>query len=242
MGLLLLSMLATPLTLLTPVPLKIVIDSVLGSHPPPPALASILPTRSAAVLLVAAALFFVAVALLAQLLDLATTVLRTFVGERLLLDLRMRLFRHLQRLSVSYHDLRGTTDSTYRIQYDATATQNIAVDTIPSFITAAFTLGAMLYVTMKIDWQLAFVALGISPVLLLASWRYRRQLREQSRQVKNLESGAMSVVPRRLSRRCVSCRPSGERSMRSSASSVASRRGCGHASATPSRRAATRSK
>ncbi|RZU75783.1 ATP-binding cassette subfamily B protein [Micromonospora kangleipakensis] len=199
LGLLVLSMLATPLALLTPVPLKIVIDSVLGAHPPPPALDRILPAVSDATLVIAAALFFVAVALLTQLLDLATTVLRTFVGERVLLDLRTRLFRHVQRLSVSYHDLRGTTDSTYRIQYDATATQQIAVDTIPSFITAVFTLGAMLYVTAKIDWQLAVVALGISPVLLLASWRYRRQLRKQSRQVKKLESGAMSVVQEALS-------------------------------------------
>jgi len=198
LGLLLLSMLATPLALLSPVPLKIVIDSALGSHPPPPVLNRILPAGSDD-LLVAAALFFVAVALLTQLLDLATAVLRTFVGERLLLDLRTRLFRHVQRLSVSYHDLRGTTDSTYHIQYDATATQQIAMDTIPSFITAAVTLGAMLYVTAKIDAQLAVVALAISPVLLLASWRYRRRLRKQSRQVKKLESGAMSVVQEALS-------------------------------------------
>ena len=199
LGLLLLSMLATPLALLTPLPLKIVIDNVLGSHPLPPVLAGVLPTGSDAALLIAAALFFVAIALLTQLLDLTTTVLRTLVGERLLLDLRTRLFRHVQRLSVSYHDLRGTTDSTYRIQYDATATQQIAVDTVPSFITAVFTLGTMLYVTTKIDWQLSVVALGISPVLLIASWRYRRQLRKQSRQVKKLESGAMSVVQEALS-------------------------------------------
>jgi ATP-binding cassette, subfamily B, bacterial len=199
LALLALSLLTTPLALLTPVPLKIVIDSVLGTHPLPPVLDSVLPTGSDAALLIAASLFFVAVALLTQLLDLATTLLRTYVGERLLLDLRTRLFRHVQRLSVSYHDLRGTTDSTYRIQYDATATQQIAVDTIPSFITAAFTLGAMLYVTTMIDWQLALVALSISPVLLLASSRYRRQLRRQSRQVKKLESGAMSVVQEALS-------------------------------------------
>lgn len=199
MGLLLLSMLATPLALLTPLPLKIVIDSVLGSHPPPSVLSGILPTGSDAALLIAATVFFVAIALLTQLLDLGTAVLRTVVGERLLLDLRTRLFRHVQRLSVSYHDLRGTTDSTYRIQYDATATQQIAMDTIPSFITAVLTLGTMLYVTTQIDWQLSVVALAISPVLLLASWRYRRQLRTQSRQVKKLESGAMSVVQEALS-------------------------------------------
>jgi ATP-binding cassette subfamily B protein len=190
-------MLATPLTLLTPVPLKIVVDSVLGAHPPPSVLNMILP-RSDIALLVGASVLFVVIALLTQLQDLGTTVLSTYTGERLLLDFRTRLFRHLQRLSVSYHDLKGTTDSTYRIQYDAMAMQQIAVDTIPSFVTAAFTLLSMLCVTALIDWQLALVAIAISPVLFVVSWRYRRRLRKQSQQVKKLESGAMSVVQEAL--------------------------------------------
>jgi ATP-binding cassette subfamily B protein len=198
LGLLVLSLFATPLALLTPVPLKIVVDSVLGSHPAPPILNNIVPTNSDTALLAASSILFVAVALLAHMQDLGTTALRAITGERLLLDLRTRLFRHVQRLSVSYHDLKGTTDSTYRIQYDAAGMQQIAVDTVPSFITAAFTLVAMLYVTTKIDLELAIVALGVTPVLLLVSWRYRRQLRTQSRQVKSLESGAMSVVQEAL--------------------------------------------
>lgn len=197
-GLLAVSMLATPLALLTPVPLKIVIDSVLGSQPLSPALETILPTGSDTALLVGASLLLVSIAVLTQLQDLATAVLRAYTGERLLLDFRTRLFRHLQRLSVSYHDLRGTTDSTYRVQYDAMAMQQIAVDTIPSLVTAAFTLVSMVYVIAMIDWQLALVALGIAPVLLVVSWRYRRRLRSQSRQVKQLESGAMSVVQEAL--------------------------------------------
>ncbi len=48
----------------------------------------------------------------------------TYTGERLVLDFRTRLFRHVQRLSLSYHDPSGTSDSTYRIQYDAPAVQH----------------------------------------------------------------------------------------------------------------------
>lgn len=95
-GLLLLSMLATPPALLTPVPLKIVVDSLLGSQTPPPVLESIMPAGSDSALLIGASLLVVAVALLTQLQDLATTVCRTFTGERLLLDIRTRLFRHVQ--------------------------------------------------------------------------------------------------------------------------------------------------
>lgn len=197
LGLYLLSMLAVPLALLTPVPLKIVIDSVLGSRPPPSLLASILPSGDTALLL-SVSLLFIAIALLTQLQILGSSVLSALTGERLLLDFRTRLFRHLQRQSVSYHDLRGTSDSTYRIQYDALAVQQVAVTTVPSFLTATFTVLSMLYVTALVDWQLALVALAISPVLLVLSWRYRDRLRTESRRVKRLESGAMSAAQESL--------------------------------------------
>lgn len=195
--LLVVSMLAIPLTLLTPVPLAIVVDSVLGSRPVPSAFGPILPGSDTA-LLVAASLLFVAIGLLTQLQALLTAVLSGYTGERLLLDFRTRLFRRLQGFSVSYHDLKGTTDSTYRVQYDATGMQQIAVYSIPTFVTAAFTVVSMVYVTAMIDWQLALVAIGICPVLVIASWHYRRRLRSQSLQVKKLESGAMSVVQEAL--------------------------------------------
>ena len=200
-GLLLLSLLATPLALLIPVPLAVTVDTVLGSQPLPGFLDAIVPAAiedSEAALLVAAAAMFVLIALLSQLQSMSTTVLRAYTGERIMLDFRARLFRHVQRLSLSYHDARGTSDSTYRIQYDATAVQYIATVTVPSFVTAASTLVAMLYVTALISWQLALVAIAVAPPLLVISWFYRRTLRTQSREVKRLESGAMSVVQEAL--------------------------------------------
>jgi ATP-binding cassette, subfamily B, bacterial len=200
-GLFLLSLLATPLALLTPVPLAVTVDTVLGSDPLPGFLDAITPAaieRSEAALLAAAAVMFVLIALLSQLQSMSTSVLQAYAGERIMLDLRTRLFRHVQRLSLSYHDTRGTSDSTYRIQYDATAVQYIATDTVTSFVTAAFTLVAMIYVTALIDWQLALVAIAVAPPLLVISWFYRRTLRFKSRRVKRLESGAMSVVQEAL--------------------------------------------
>jgi ATP-binding cassette, subfamily B, bacterial len=201
-GLCLLSLLSTPLTLLTPVPLAITVDTILTSEPLPGFLGGLTPAaieNSDTALLVAAAAMFVLVALLTQLQSMATLVLQAYTGERMMLDFRSRLFRHLQRLSLSYHDTRGTTDSTYRIQYDATGIQWMATDTITSLATSAFTLIAMLYVTARIDWMLALVALAVAPPLLIISLIYRRRLRFQQVRVKRLESGAMSVVQEALS-------------------------------------------
>jgi ATP-binding cassette subfamily B protein len=66
-------------------------------------------------------------------------------------------------------------------------------------VTAAFTLCGMIYVAASIDWQLALVALAISPVLALIVYAYRGRLRRKWNQAYQLQSSAMSVVQEVLS-------------------------------------------
>jgi ATP-binding cassette subfamily B protein len=156
--LLLLGLLSAPLALLTPLPLKIAVDSAIGSRPLPRFLDVLVPdavTRSDGTVLVLAVGLAMTVALLTGLLELGRSVLSVYTGEKLILGLRTRLFRHAQRLSLLYHDSRGATDSAYRIQYDAQSIQWIMTDSIPSLATAVVTLVGMVYVTFLIDWQLA---------------------------------------------------------------------------------------
>jgi ATP-binding cassette subfamily B protein len=196
-GVLLVSLLATPLALMAPVPLKIAVDSVIGSQELPGFLDAILPgfaTDSQVSLLLVIAALLAVIEALTQLQFIADEMLRTYTGERLQLDLRARLFRRLQQLSLSYHDSRGTADAGYRVQYDALAIRTVAVDSLIPFMTAAFTVLSMLYVTTKIDATLALVTLVVTPVLALLTWAYRRRLRVRHREVKQLESSALAVV------------------------------------------------
>ena len=124
--------------------------------------------------------------------------LSTYAGEKLLLQFRTRLFRHAERLSLAYHDSIGTSDSAYRIQYDATAIQNIAIAGLIPFFTATVTVAGMIYVTARIDWQLALVSLAIVPILFVATRIYRNRLRSQWHDAKRLESSALSVVQESL--------------------------------------------
>ena len=133
-------------------------------------------------------------AILAQLQSLASSLLRTYTTEKLLLDFRALVFRRLQRMSLSYHDTTGTADSIYRIQYDTTSIQYISIDGLIPFVTSAVTLAAMLCVTTRIDWHLTLVAVTISPILLLLSQAYRPRLRQQSRKTKDLEHSALAVI------------------------------------------------
>jgi ATP-binding cassette subfamily B protein len=149
-GIFLLSLVSTPRALLTPLPLKLVVDRVLGSEPIPHFLEVVLPAdlaRSDSAMLAPAVGLTVAIAVLNQLQGLASSLLRTYVGEGLVLGFRSQLFRQVQRLSLSYHDTEGSTDSTYPIQYDVPAIQWIMIYGIIPFITAGGTFIGMIYVT-----------------------------------------------------------------------------------------------
>src|SRR5688572_10045576 len=83
-GVLLLSLLVAPLALLTPVPLKIAIDSGLGRHPTPGVLQPVLGDGSSRTrVLLGAAALLVSVALLTQLQSMALALLRASTGEQL---------------------------------------------------------------------------------------------------------------------------------------------------------------
>src|SRR5437899_1071947 len=193
---LLLSLLATPIALLVPLPMKIIVDSVLGSHPLPRFVDVMLPpamhSRNALLALMVG--FLVAIALVSQLKELGVSLLRTYTGEKLVLGFAPRQFCHVQALWHGYHCSRGCTDSTSRIQLDAQSIQSIMIDGVVPFITSGCTLALMLYVTVRLDTQLAMVGLAISPVILVLMRIYRRRLRGQAHAVKALDSSAQSVV------------------------------------------------
>lgn len=195
------SLLATPVALLTPVPLKIAVDSGLSDTPMPAILAEVLPTEvteSQSAIIVLSAVLVVLVMLLTQLQWVGSAMLRTVVSERMLLEFRAKLFRQVQRLSFSFHDQKGSAESTYRIQWDAASIQYLTIDGIIPFITSFVTLLAMIYVTFALDWQLGLVALAVSPILIGAAQYYRPRLRARARKMKHVESSAFSVIPETL--------------------------------------------
>lgn len=196
------SLLATPLMLLTPFPIKMAVDNVIGGRPVSNFVEAVLPaaaTRSDSGLLIASVTLLLLVGLLAQMQVLGKRVMQAYTGERVMLRYRTRLFGHIQRLPLAYHDAGGPADSVYRIHNDAMSARYLAVDAVVTFFTGAVTLGGMLVVTALVDWQLSLVAIVIVPVLYLLLIVNRKRLRARALEVKELESSASSVVQEVLS-------------------------------------------
>jgi ATP-binding cassette, subfamily B, bacterial len=190
-----LSLLSLPLTLLSPIPLKIAVDGLMGKPALPPSLERFLPASySHGSALGLAIGLLVALAILVNLQGLLGWWLQTYTGEKLVWNFRAQLLNHVQRLPLAFHDRYGASDSVYRIQHDAPALQYVAIQGIIPLITAFFTLIGMIYVTVRIDAPLALIALAISPLLFVLSLGSSRLVRRRSREVKELDTSAMSVI------------------------------------------------
>lgn len=190
-----LSIISLPLTLLYPLPLKVVVDSVLGTQPLPPWLIHAVPwLRGRSASLEAAIGILLGIALFVSLQSLAAWWLQTYTGEKLVWDFRARLLNHVQRLPLMFHDRYGATDSVYRIQHDAPSIQYVTIQGLVPLMTAVFTLVAMIVVTARMDVILALIALTITPALFLLSLGCSRIVRKRSETIKNLDSSALAVI------------------------------------------------
>ncbi|HVJ05331.1 MAG TPA: ABC transporter ATP-binding protein [Candidatus Saccharimonadales bacterium] len=203
-GISLLCLLSTPVTLLAPLPLKIAVDSVLGTRALPIWLHA-LPwphrwlTSAANGGLAICAILLLTIALLNCFQSLASWLLSTYTGEKLVHDFRGQLLFHAQRLSLSVHDRRGANDIAYRIQYDAPAIQNLFLQGMVPILSSVFTFVAMLVVTTRISWHIASLAAVLSPVLFVLARNSSRRVRERYDEVRELDSSAMLVLHEALS-------------------------------------------
>jgi ATP-binding cassette subfamily B protein len=196
------ALLGLPLPLLSPFPLKIAVDSAVGSQPLPGfvdwLLPDAIPRTPTAILLLAVSLVIL-FALLEKLQQLASWIYQTYVGEKLVLRFRGQLFGHAQRLSLAYHETRGTGDSLYRIVHDAPSIQYVTVFGLMPLIVSALILVGMVSVTAAIHPQLALVALAVAPVLFALILGSRKNLLERWDRVKGIDSSAVSVLQEVLS-------------------------------------------
>src|SRR5262249_59085667 len=116
-----LALLSAPIALLMPLPLKIAVDSVIGSEPLAPALRRILPAAMVdppGGVLALAVMAVVAIALADHLQRLAPPLLGAYTGAKLVLEFPPKMFPHVPRMSLSYHDIQRPAESTHRIDWD----------------------------------------------------------------------------------------------------------------------------
>ncbi len=181
------------LRLLEPWPLKFVIDQVIVDTPSGGSSGIAAVDRlDSGTLLVACAIAVVAIAGLRAVVAYLSTVGLALAGNRVLTKVRGDLYRHLQRLSLSYHSKARRGDLITRVTGDIGRLQEVTVTAAMPLLANTLTLVGMVGVMAWINWQLALLALAVFPLFALSLGRRVGRIHGVSRETRRLE-GAMAT-------------------------------------------------
>ena len=114
------------------------------------------------------------------------------VGQRVLLDLRRRVFRHFQRLDVAFHDRYTSGRVVSRSTNDVEAIQDMLETGFDSLITAVLTLFGTAVLLVALDVRLGLMCLAAFPALVALVWWFRNESAKTYRKVR--ESAALVIV------------------------------------------------
>lgn len=114
------------------------------------------------------------------------------IGQRVLLELRRRVFRHFQRLDVAFHDRYTSGRVVSRSTNDVEAIQDMLETGFDSLITAVLTLFGTAILLVALDVRLGLMCLAAFPALVALVWWFRNESAKTYRKVR--ESAALVIV------------------------------------------------
>jgi ATP-binding cassette, subfamily B, bacterial len=114
------------------------------------------------------------------------------IGQKVLLELRRRVFRHFQRLDIAFHDRYTSGRVVSRSTNDVEAIQDMLETGFDSLISAVLTLVGTAVLLVTLDVRLGLMCLGAFPVLVVLVWWFRTESSKTYRRVR--ESAALVIV------------------------------------------------
>lgn len=137
------------------------------------------------------AALYVVLTLLDSAVSGADRILTTWLSQRFLLDLRVHMLRHLQRLSPDFFERSRLGDLLSRLSSDVAAIESFLVSGLVDGVVYTARLGFFVAALFLLQWQLATAAVVVAPLFWLAARHFSQRLRELSRE-KQRRSGSMS--------------------------------------------------
>lgn len=107
-------------------------------------------------------------------------------GQRIMHRLRMEVYTHLQRLDLAYYDRNPVGRLMTRVTTDVDALNDLFASGVITIIGDALVLVGIMAVMLIMNWQLAMVAFTVLPLIALATWWFRKNVRESYRQLRAL--------------------------------------------------------
>lgn len=175
-----------------PWPLKFIFDSVLAGKPLPAWLGWLPADPQGRLTLLAIAML--AIAAIYGLMDYLSNRLVATAGQRVVFDLRNRLFRHIEAQSLGFHQRSRAGDLMARLGGDIQAIQSAMVSAVPTLFSNVLTLVGMVAIMLFIDWRYALLAVALVPGLFLVMRHYLARIKSIQRLARRADGEASAVA------------------------------------------------
>jgi ABC-type multidrug transport system fused ATPase/permease subunit len=191
-----LAMLVVALTeIIRPWPIKVVFDGILIPQDRPDAVMTVLSAwfGTGDGLLAASALAILGLAVVGGAMGYVQATMIATVGQNVVADIRLDLYRHVQRLSHSFHDTASSADIISRLTGDVRMMRDLLIDAAVFFVARTVVMLATIAIMLLMDWRLTLAALAVLPGLVWVTQAYGGRIRDATRRQRRKE-GKIAVV------------------------------------------------
>ena len=135
-------------------------------------------------LLVLLAVGYLGATLLIFALGYVQRILTTWLGQRVMKDLRTEIFRHLQRLDLRFYDRNPVGRLMTRITNDVDTLNELFSSGVVTVFGDVFTLVFIVGAMLTMDWELALVSFSVLPLVFVAAFLFRAKVRDAYRDIR----------------------------------------------------------
>jgi len=198
----LIAMLAeTAMSLAGPWPLKVILDNVVGHKALPAWIEHLLgPAGGHGNLQLAAgaALAFIAAAAIGALASYVDNYYTESVGQWVANDLRLKVYAHLERLSLSYYDTHQTGTLLSTLTDDVETIQGFASSSTLGILVDLLTILGMVGIMFWLNFDFALIAIAVTPFLLMFVMRFKRAVKLATREVRRRQTDIVAILQQGL--------------------------------------------
>ena len=191
----------TSMSIAAPWPLKIILDNVVGKHKLPEFLTWLRDFSSGEHTLALAGVAGLGVILIASIGAVAGYIDNYFtesIAQYVANDLRLRLYHHLQRLSLRYYDTHQIGNMVSTITSDVSTIQSFASTALLSILVDGLTIIGMLGVMLYLNFDFALIVVVVTPVLLFFISHFKKAVKNATHEVRKRQSEIVGVVEQGL--------------------------------------------
>jgi len=129
-------------------------------------------------------LFLIGSLILQAVIQFFLTYFTQLMGQKIIYDLRIKLFKHIQRLALKYFDKTPLGRIVTRTTNDIESLNELFASGIVMVFSDIFIILWILIFMFSMSWDLSLVTLSVLPVLIYATFLFRRKVRESYRDVR----------------------------------------------------------